>query len=143
MEHELFLGKSIDFLKNHESFIKFNQLELEKIGEDIYLGGELDGIVFSFINGTNLTQIDYYSDGYNGFAEYLGTLPKKISFQMSQDKIHTILGQPDTFQNQRTIPVIGKIPAAESYNFERYRLLLRYSEDLSSLLLITITAEMH
>ena len=62
---------------------------------------------------------------------------------MSQKDVQKKLGVPEHSQEPREIPVIGYIPAADSFNFGSYRILIRYSQTLDSLLMVTLTSEMN
>lgn len=142
MNYQHFLGKSKKELDTEPSFTEFSNLKMEQFGADNFLGTENDGVVFSFINGDKLTQIDFYSKGYKGFKQFEKELPKGLHFKMSQKDVQTILGKPEHSQEAREIPVIGLIPAADSFNFGTYRILIRYAKTLDSILLVTLTNEL-
>lgn len=69
--------------------------KIEKFDDSFYYSFKQKGISLRFDTTEKLTTVFLYSEGADGFRQYQGELPFKLSFLLSRNEIESIMGKPD------------------------------------------------
>ena len=69
--------------------------EIDKYDDCFYYSFKQKGVSLRFDTTEALTTVFLYSEGADGFRQYQGELPFKLSFVLSRKEIESFLGKPD------------------------------------------------
>lgn len=142
MKYTDLLNKTLSELESNSTFTTFLPCKMWKTDDEIIQFNKHKGITFTFdLETGRLKQIDFFSKGYQGYGLYSGELPKQLRFDMGKEEVNKILGEPSQHSIAKTLPILGQIPAGDSYDYSSCRLIIRYSDTLENILLVTLCAE--
>lgn len=132
-----FLGKHYTRLRTFPG-LDSAKLEIERIGDQSYISEQSLGLSATLPDHENIGVVQLYSDGHEGYAEYVQTLPCGLSFDMSQERVRESLGSPDVAGDERQVPVLGLIPAWDLFRRDAYDLHVRYDFDRQCIQMISL-----
>lgn len=135
------LEQNFDSLTEDSIFkFYFSDVDLEVIMKNLYLTNSEEGIGLVLNNEKKILSIHLYSKGYNGHKEYRGEFAFNIDFQASKYFVHQRLGEPAKSGGGEVINFIFKGPISkwDKYYFENYSLHFQYTDNESTINLITI-----
>jgi hypothetical protein len=104
----------------------FDGVAAEIMGESPYLNGRSAGISLALTRDHTIKTVYLYSEGYEGFSEYTGGLPAKLSFSSSRSDVRAALGAPVMSGEKGGMGIM-----AIDFSFDRFEdgvhyLLVRY-----------------
>ncbi len=139
MKYVELLNKRLSEIESDPLYCAFLPLTIRQSDEEFYHFNKQKGITFTFDTGSNrLLQLDFFSKGYQGYGLYSGELPKQLRFDMGKVEVNKILGEPSQHSIAKTLPILGQIPAGDSYDYPTYTLIIRYTGTLREILLVTL-----
>jgi len=108
------------------------------VGDLTYLDYRDYGVSFMFNERACLEAIFFYSEGYEGHAGYVGSLPGGIDFHETKDAVRTKLGDPVSCGGGE-VGILGKlIPPWEQYDCGEYRMTTQYDSGNGGVNLVTV-----
>jgi hypothetical protein len=141
-----FIDKKFKDIKLSKYFCEIteNRKLLQNLDNDrYYIKCENYGLEFLFSKSKVLNSIYLKSHNYckiweenDEIKQFTGILPRNLKFEMPPEIVHQTLGNPDISGGGGFF--VGRIPVWNKYLFENYSLHIQYTEDLSSIELITI-----
>ena len=85
-----------------------------------------------------VSTIFLHSEGADGYHEFSGTTPERLSFEDSQATVRRRLGPPNDCGGGEVIPGFGKVPIWDRYDRGEYFLHVEYGDGESSIRLLSI-----
>lgn len=156
-EFAMYLGRSetdpslVEFLRHfgpevepHKDASRYES-DITHLEAGVNFGFEDERMVFGRegpLGGTYLLMaIHLYSRGYQGSNGYVGALPSGLLFSDNRESARAKLGSPEK-SGGGVRGVRRMVPFWDLYRYERYSLHLTYATDLSSINLITLSANL-
>ena len=120
--------------------------ELEDMEGEYHLISLVNGIIVVFSLEKIITEIEIISNQeklqtlQEDFHTYKKNIPFGISFPMTREQIHNLLGTPKQSGEDRNIPILGHCPSWDLYEYhnQNVELFIQYSQNQTSILSITI-----
>ena len=139
MKYVELLSKRLSEIESDPLYCTFLPVAKRQSDEEFFHFNKQKGVTFTFdTESSRLKQLDFFSDGYQGYRQFAGELPKKLRFDMGKEEVNKMLGEPSQHSIAKKLPILGQIPAGDSYDFSTYKLIIRYTETLSDILLVTL-----
>ncbi|MEN2425423.1 hypothetical protein [Chromobacterium vaccinii] len=132
------LGHSYSHLVNSKAFSPFNPSAPERIGEESYVEIFEVGVSLVLPDGVIVETVHLHSQGHEGYIQFGGELPDGLSFDMDRQHVRSLLGEPYAYSDGVEVIILGKKPAWDAYKRNGYHLHVEYSDDRSSIRLITL-----
>ncbi|MBW4536921.1 MAG: hypothetical protein KME09_23605 [Pleurocapsa minor HA4230-MV1] len=142
LEGELltFSGMSYEDVVSNDLFNSlFQSKQLEQIEDRYYLDSPTKGISLILFSNLKIKTFHLYAEGIQGYKQYTNDDIFKVSFNMPQEQVHKIFGQPDKSGKAERIPILGQSFPWEIYEFENAKLHFEYSNDFQKIRLITVS----
>jgi hypothetical protein len=101
-----------------------------------HLGIDLEGPTSTGVIGA----IRFYAgDAEVGVAAYTGTLPFRLAFEMSRERVRTELGEVEASREAIDLPVLGRKPPLDRFEVEPGVVVTaRYDFDCRRILILTV-----
>ena len=141
MEHELFalLGMKLDDVAKTpfvQPLMKDSVTEL--IGEEFYLCIRPFGIAFVGSFDGRVTAIQLFSEGYQHYQQFAGTLPSGINFRDSRQATLVRLGEQSASGGGIEIQFFGMAPQWACYDRKIFLLHIQYAIGEEAITLVSL-----
>ena len=141
MQNEFYELLGMDLLKVSETaFIRpivFGS-KTELIDDRFHLQITSHGIGFVADFDGRVSTIFFYSEGMNGYKQFIGMLPEGIEFGDSRSAVHQRLGKPSANGGGKVIQFFGKVPKWDLYDRKGFSLHIQYVDNETSISLVTL-----
>jgi hypothetical protein len=118
----------------------FAGAEPEIMGESPYLNAKATGISFALEKDGSVRTVFLYSQGFEDFSQYAGTLPADLTFASSREKARASMGVPVMSGEPGGIGLMAIEYAFDRFeNDDRY-VHFQYTAGNKAILLVTIGA---
>lgn len=132
------LGKDLSEIARFPLFRDVEIPELEMIGNEGYIEFQSLGVAMVVSEENVISAVHLYSEGHEGYSRFAGAVPAGASFSMSRDEARGLLGKPVESGDGGIVMLLGYRPAWDAFHVDGQRLHFEYSEDKTSVRLITI-----
>jgi hypothetical protein len=105
-----------------------------------YLSLPSAGISFDAELDRKVTSVFLYAECQEGFRAFRGPLPGGIVVSDSRAQVREKLGRPTESGGGEMIPILGKQPFWDAFDYPGYRLCVNYADGDGSISLVTLMA---
>jgi hypothetical protein len=125
-------------IANNRLPVDFTDAVFTQIDKRYYADSASQGISLTANEDRKIVAIQLYSEGYEQHAQFRGSIPNGIAFDMTKDDIRALLGNPAASGGGGTIPVLGKVKRWDRFEYPDHCLHLLYSDTDDKVQLISI-----
>jgi hypothetical protein len=111
---------------------------VEQIGEMLYLEFPERGVAVTALLSKQITTIQLYSEGYQGYHQYQGCILDRITFASTQSDVRKIFGPPSQTSEGSSESLIRRTLPWNRYDTELYVRYFRYHVENRRLVLYTM-----
>ena len=133
------LGMRLEDLRASGKFDS-TMLSPEEIGDRRYVSALRQGVSLVLGECEEVVAVQLHAEGHEGFTQFQSELPRDLQFAMSRDEVRDLLGSPGRSGDKQVLPVLGVVPAWDSYVVEDCQLHIEYDHDEHSIRLVSVTA---
>ena len=117
---------------------------LEDMEDEKYLlNSFVNGITVAFALDKTITDIQIFSGKDDEFKQYRKSIPFDLSFDITRNTVHKIMGIPQKSGKETTVPILGILPAWDLYQKNHVELYIDYTHTQDSLFSITIRLDQY
>jgi hypothetical protein len=118
----------------------FDGAKPEIMGESPYLNAKTAGISFALEKDGSVRTVFLYSQGFEGFAQYLGSLPAGLTFSSSRVDARAAMGSPVMSGEPGGIGLMAIEYAFDRFEHDNRYVHFQYTKGDDAILLVTIGA---
>lgn len=114
-------------------------LTVETIEGRRYASRPERGFSLALDDDDRISTVQLYRHGHQGFSRYAGATPGGLSFEMDRNAVRGRLGQPLEGGAEKTLPLLGAMPAWDAFRVGAYRLHVEYEPGGRGVRLISVS----
>jgi hypothetical protein len=117
---------------------KFAGAKAKIMGESPYLDAKQAGISFPLSRKNMIQAVHLYSEGFEGFKAYQGSLPAGLSLASSRADVRAALGEPAMSVEPGGVGIMAIEYALDRFESGEHYLSIQYCAGDKALLLVTL-----
>ena len=110
----------------------------EEMGRTYYTFPQ-SGLALEVDDADEVTTVFLYSEGYEGYRQFRGVMPRSLSWGDSREAVRGRLGQPSlSGDGGEALFSLGISSPFDRYDYHDYSLHVRYADDAGAIQLLTL-----